>query len=151
MDLSSMTRQTIFQYKSSGGHLADPNKLWPSGVVQYRFYRTFPRCVDLFFFSYDSNFLPRNLQTLVRQAMDYITSSVPCITFEHDRKGNSVNFVLISTGQDTASEIGMRGGKQVLLFNPRSFDNGILRPVHELLHTLGFIHEQSRTLVLTAH
>ena len=28
-------------------HLADPDKLWPSGVVEYKFYKTFPRCVDI--------------------------------------------------------------------------------------------------------
>ena len=24
-------------------HLADPDKLWPSGMVEYKFWRTFPR------------------------------------------------------------------------------------------------------------
>ena len=24
--------------------LADPNRLWPGGVVHYKFYTTFPRC-----------------------------------------------------------------------------------------------------------
>ena len=26
--------------------LADPNRLWPGGVVHYKFYTTFPRCSD---------------------------------------------------------------------------------------------------------
>ena len=24
--------------------LADPDRLWPSGIVEFKFYRTFPRC-----------------------------------------------------------------------------------------------------------
>ena len=28
--------------------LADPNRLWPGGVVHYKFYTTFPRCFHYF-------------------------------------------------------------------------------------------------------
>ena len=29
-------------------HLANPDKLWPSGVVEYKFYKTFPRYFDMY-------------------------------------------------------------------------------------------------------
>ena len=103
-------------------HLADPDMLWPLGIVEYKFYRTFP---------------PRH-QTSVKEAMDYITSRTPCITFlpaDHD----SINYVtIISSGSKCASELGMRGGRQMLWLNSGCFRNGLIIPVHELLHTLGF-------------
>ena len=42
----------------------------------------------------------------------------------------------------------MRGGEQLLYMNAACFDNGLIVPVHELMHTLGFVHEHNRTLVL---
>ena len=42
----------------------------------------------------------------------------------------------------------MKGGEQMLLLNSRCFDQGLIVPVHELMHTLGFVHEHTRTLVL---
>ena len=29
-------------------HLADPKMLWPSGVVEYKFYHSFPRYLNFF-------------------------------------------------------------------------------------------------------
>ena len=106
----------------SNARLADPDLLWPLGIVEYKFYRTFP---------------PKH-QTSVREAMDHITSRTPCVTFvpaNHD----SINYVtIISSGSKCASELGMKGGRQMLWLNSRCFRNGLIVPVHELLHTLGF-------------
>ena len=33
----------------ANAHLADPKMLWPSGMVEYKFYRSFPRCLNIFF------------------------------------------------------------------------------------------------------
>ena len=95
------------------------------------------------------NSLPRRLSAEVRKAMDYITSSTPCITFV-PKTSSSVNYVTILPGPDCSSELGMRGGEQVIYLNSVCFDNGMIVPVHQLLHTLGFVHEHNRTLVLTA-
>ena len=35
-----------------------------------------------------------------------------------------------------------------MYLNSACFDSGLIVPVHELLHTLGFVHEHNRTLVL---
>ena len=42
----------------SNARLADPDLLWPMGIIEYKFYRTFPA----------------KHQTSVREAMDYIQS-----------------------------------------------------------------------------
>ena len=46
--------------------------------------------------------------------MDYITNLFPCVTFELATT-SSPNFVTINPGPDCGSELGMRGGEQVML------------------------------------
>ena len=79
--------------------------------------------------------------------MDYITNLNPCVTFV-PANSSSRNFVTIDSGPTCSSEVGMRGGEQLLYMNAGCFDNGLIVPVHELMHTLGFVHEHNRTLVL---
>ena len=85
--------------------------------------------------------------------MAYITSSTPCVTFVPATFGDSssVNYVTIFPGPDCSSDLGMIGGEQRIFSNSGclSDGNGMIDPVHQLLHTLGFIHEHNRTLVLT--
>ena len=80
--------------------------------------------------------------------MAYITASVPCVSFQ-PVSSSSPNYVTITPGVDCKSDQGMMGGQQMLMLNSRCFHNGLMTPVHELLHTLGFVHEHERTLVLT--
>jgi len=110
-----------------GGHLADQTKLWPSGVVEYKIYHTFPG----------------DLQRKVLVAMTYITTSVPCVSFV-PASPSSVNYVTIYPGRDCSSMVGMRGGNQAIYLNSQCFADGLIRTVHELLHTLGFVHEHER-------
>ena len=84
---------------------------------------------------------------LMRKAMDYITKLTPCVTFV-PANSSGRNFVTIDSGPTCSSEVGMRGGEQLLYMNAGCFDNGLIVPVHELMHTLGFVHEHNRTLVL---
>jgi len=111
----------------AGAHLADPASLWPSGIVEYQFYRTFH---------------PEQRE-IVRKAMDYITSLTPCVTFV-PANSSSVNFVLITPGAKCASELGMKGGRQMITLNSACFRDGMIVPVHQLLHTLGFVEEHTR-------
>ena len=105
----------------SNARLANPDLMWPLGMVEYKFYRSFP---------------PKH-QTMVREAMDYITERTPCVTFML-ADSESINYVtIISSGTKCASELGMRGGRQMLWLNSGCFENGLMIPVHELLHTLG--------------
>ena len=81
-------------------HLADPNRLWPSGVVEFKFFDTFPAAS----------------KEIVLRAMAYITSKVPCITF---REATELvdNYVLIQDGLQCNSELGRTGGVQRLNLN----------------------------------
>ena len=56
----------------------------------------------------------------------------------------ATNVSVIPPGQKCSSEIGMQGGQQVLFMNDECFRNGLMIPVHELLHTAGFVHEHTR-------
>ena len=47
-------------------------------------------------------------------------------------------------GPTCSSEIGMMGGQQILHMNDECFRNGKRSSVHELMHTLGFVHEHTR-------
>ena len=79
----------------------------------------------------------------MREAMDLITNRVSCITFVPALPG-SVNFVTIINGANCSSDLGMTGGEQHIFLNSGCFANGLVKPVHELLHTLGFVHEHTR-------
>ena len=105
----------------SHGHLANPNRLWPSGMVEYKWYQTFEK----------------DLRRKVMEAMAYITRKSPCVTFV-PALPESENYVMIgSGGPRCSSELGMKGGKQRIWLNSGCFDEGLTKPVHELMHTLG--------------
>jgi len=110
-----------------GGHLADPDRLWPSGVVEYKFHHTFPS----------------DDRRMVLDSMGYITASVPCVSFR-PASSSIRDYVMIMIGATCSSEVGRRGGEQVINLNRQCFEDGLITTVHQLLHTLGFVHEQSR-------
>ena len=115
----------------SHAHLTDPNRLWPLGAVEYKWYKKFPH----------------NLRRKLKEAMAYITENIPCVTFE-PADDQSPNYVTIYPGTECSSEKGMRGGNQKITLNSKCFNKRLTKPVHELMHTLGFVHEHNRTLVL---
>ena len=117
----------------SHGHLANVSRLWPSGIVEYKWYHTFPK----------------GDRRKLSNAMTYITENVPCVTFR-PANDQSPNYVTIYPRTECSSQRGMRGGNQALILNSGCFDNGLTLPVHELMHTLGFVHEHNRTLVLAS-
>ena len=81
-------------------HLADPDRLWPSGVVEFRFYDTFPS----------------SSKKIMLRAMEYITSKATCITFREAGELTD-NYVLIQDGLHCNSELGRTGGVQKLNLN----------------------------------
>ena len=78
--------------------------------------------------------------------MDYLTNLFPCVTFV-PAEPKSPNFMTIYPSTECKSELGMIGGNQEMYLNAACFDRGLIVPVHELMHTLGFVHEHNRTLV----
>ena len=82
----------------------------------------------------------------MKKAMDYVEQKMSCITFR-PKTESTYNFVSIHPGPGCESELGMVGGEQRILLNSECFNEkkyGLLKLVHELLHTLGFVHEQNR-------
>ena len=106
--------------------LANPDRLWPAGVVPYKF---------------DVAFTDSDRQKIVKDAMSYITTKVPCVKFENlDKTGRSTSdYVVIRDGLTCDSQLGRRGGEQVINLNRKCFDDGMLTPVHELMHSLGTV------------
>eukprot|EP00092_Neocalanus_flemingeri_P002387 GFUD01002553.1.p1 GENE.GFUD01002553.1~~GFUD01002553.1.p1 ORF type:complete len:448 (+),score=77.44 GFUD01002553.1:123-1466(+) len=121
-----------------GAILADPSRLWPGGIVYYRFDRTFQDRINM---------------DKVRQMMTYIETTVQdsegqsCIIFEENQ--SKIDFVLItadgggiSSGTKCFSQLGRAGGKQILNLDLSCLNNFTI--VHELVHSLGFTHEHNR-------
>ena len=82
--------------------------------------------------------------------MDYITNVIPgCITFREATEMTD-DYLLIRDGFVCNSQLGRVGGEQIMTLGQSCFTDGMITPAHELLHVLGFVHEHTRTLVLTA-
>ena len=111
--------------------LANPDRLWPDGTVPYKF---------------DVAFTNRNRQKIVKDSMAYMTTKVPCVKFENlEETGRSTpDYILIRDGVGCDSQLGRRGGQQVINLNRKCFTDGMQTPVHELMHTIGFLHEMNR-------
>ena len=100
-----LVRNTSLDSSALDAHLADPDRLWPSGLVEYKFYKSFPT----------------SSQKTVKRAMTYITTRVPCITFE-EATTSTVDYVLFRDGLKCNSELGRTGGEQVINLNRCIFD-----------------------------
>lgn len=100
------------------------DKLWPSGVVRFRFAAN----------------VPTQLRNRVEQAIEHIQAQTNITFTNSDGTGD---FVTIRTHAESFSsaELGRQGGEQ---FVNLAVDFDIGGIVHELLHSLGVLHEQSR-------
>lgn len=96
--------------------------LWTNGVVYY---------------SKDSS-LTNEAAKELKKAMDYWTSKTN-ITFQE--RNTEPNYVVVKDSTGCSSNVGMIGGEQIINLNKKcSFGN----VVHEIGHTIGLFHEQSR-------
>ena len=86
---------------SLNAHLANPDRLWPNGLVEYKFYKNFPA----------------SSRKTVKRAMAYLTGKFPgCITFE-EATSSTVDYVLFRDELKCSSELGKTGGEQVIALN----------------------------------
>lgn len=96
--------------------------LWPNGVVYY---------------NKDSS-LTNEAGKELKKAMDYWTSKTN-ITFQE--RTTQSNYVVIKDSTGCSSSVGMTGGEQYINLNKNC---GFGAVVHEIGHTIGLFHEQSR-------
>ena len=94
--------------------------------------------------------------------MAYISGKFPgCIRFE-EATSSTVDYVLFRDELKCSSELGKTGGEQVIALNRyktsrrivctvnilmcyrNCLNNGLMTATHEMLHTLGFVHEHMR-------
>ncbi|ODN02524.1 Zinc metalloproteinase nas-13 [Orchesella cincta] len=106
-----------------------------SGIVNLR-YRWPQRTVP---YDFEPSY-PQDLRTMFNAATAHI-SSLTCIRFTP--RTTEKDYVYVSSGNGCYSNVGKVGGKQIVSL-PRACRN-LGTFVHELIHALGFHHEQSRT------
>ncbi|XP_064648122.1 zinc metalloproteinase nas-15-like [Lineus longissimus] len=100
------------------------NQLWPNGVVHY---------------TIDRGFSSRDIANINAAIADY--NRYTCIKWV--KRTNQRAYVRIFVGGGCFSSIGMSGGRQDLSLGQGC--TGKATVIHEMLHALGFVHEQSRT------
>ena len=82
-------------------HLADPDRLWPNGLIDFKFHKNFPA----------------SSRRTVKRTMAYLTGKFPgCITFE-EATSSTVDYVLFRDELKCRSELGRTGGEQVIALN----------------------------------
>ena len=100
-DILDHQRGSVVDPTMSHAHIADPDRLWPNGVVAFEF---------------DSNF-PRKHRIIMEEVMRYIKEKVLCINFVENTE-ETIDYVLIYPGVDKCeSNLGRVGGQQRLNLN----------------------------------
>jgi len=106
-------------------NIASKGKKWKKGKIPYLISSSFNG----------------NERALIAKAMKQFKKKT-CIKFKA-RKNNNKNYVHIVKGDGCSSMVGPVGGAQRLTLGNGCVQIGVI--VHELLHAVGFWHEQSRT------
>jgi len=127
-------------YEELDAFLADPELLWPNGFVPY--------CFETF--EWEGEFEPILLDEQmdnVTQALGNITMDVPCIKFKRVAEGYHGSHLIFtaSGGAGCYSGVGrdlLGKGQYINLGSPECYAVGTI--IHETIHSLGAVHEQSR-------
>ena len=99
--------------------IIEKDKKWPLGVVPYEISEDFPS----------------EVKESILQKMDEFHNKT-CLEFVSHT--NEEDFVSIEMGEKNSSPVGRHGGKQVVTLTSEA------SALHELMHSIGFWHEQSR-------
>ncbi|XP_021953128.1 zinc metalloproteinase nas-4 [Folsomia candida] len=104
--------------------LLSPARRWPSATIPYQFVSTFPS----------------SYRTVFQSAINYIAGRT-CIRFKP--RYTEYSYVEVNQVNGCSAHVGRIGGRQYIsLANGCNYLGTI---VHEMMHTIGFFHEQSRT------
>ncbi|CAI4232141.1 unnamed protein product [Auanema sp. JU1783] len=101
------------------------HQLWPKGRIPYT--------ISSQYSSYSRSLIAASMQ-------EYSTHT--CIKWVPKENGDA-NYVHIYPDRGCYSMVGKMGGKQMLSLGSGCIQKGII--IHELMHAVGFFHEQSRT------
>ncbi|EPB76305.1 astacin [Ancylostoma ceylanicum] len=101
------------------------HQLWPNGRIPYT--------ISSQYSSYSRSLIAASMQ-------EYSTHT--CIQWV-PKTNNDINYVYIFPDRGCYSMVGKIGGKQSLSLGSGCIQKGII--IHELMHAVGFFHEQSRT------
>lgn len=99
-------------------------KRWPNGRIPYIM---------------ENNFGPEERAAIARGIM--LLQERTCIRFV-PKKSHDKDYVLMKRGPGCAAHVGRIGGQQWVILGTGCY--GIETVTHELMHSVGFIHEQSR-------
>jgi hypothetical protein len=119
LDLTKQASIAKSQNSSWGGH-----RKWINGIVPYT--------INI------GDFSPQDI-SVIKSAFNEI-EAVSNIKFVPAQQ--HFNQVEVYRGQGCSSEVGMTGGRQYLSLGYGCVSKGVV--IHELMHTLGYYHEQSR-------
>ncbi|XP_050736686.1 zinc metalloproteinase nas-4-like [Eriocheir sinensis] len=109
--------------------LIDEKYRWPNGEVPYEI---------------GDGFSEYEMEELYRAMREYDIRTKSCIQFI--KHTNQTDYLVIRSSKfgGCSSSVGRRGGEQTMELDSKCFRKfGTI--LHEMLHTLGFFHEQSRT------
>jgi len=110
--------------RSRRSAVSDHSKLWPAGIIYYEI---------------DTSFGAMSRRMLEKVMEDFQNRT--CIRF--DQHTDQVDYVVFSSWQrGCSSSVGRTGGRQTINLSRGCRTPG--RFEHEIMHALGFIHEQSR-------
>ncbi|XP_055349940.1 zinc metalloproteinase nas-6-like [Paramacrobiotus metropolitanus] len=111
--------------QQSKNFITDDSRKWPRGVVPFKLSSYF-----------------RPLETAkVREALESFTGKTGV---QFKERSSEADYLYIGPGVGCQSYTGRQGGEQLLsLQMPECKDAGLIH--HELMHVVGFYHEQSRT------
>ncbi|CAD6188957.1 unnamed protein product [Caenorhabditis auriculariae] len=101
------------------------HQLWPGGRIPYT--------ISSQYSSYSRSLIASSMADYAQQT---------CVKWV-PKEANDVNYVYIYPDRGCYSMVGKMGGKQSLSLGSGCIQKGII--IHELMHAVGFFHEQSRT------
>ncbi|KAH8293077.1 hypothetical protein KR044_000939 [Drosophila immigrans] len=129
------------------GELA-PTRHWPNATVYYKIEEEFGGCLKRIFVLpsliefcfYSENQHVAHIETGMR-----FIERVSCIRFVPATADNLDYVLIMVSTSGCSSKVGYRGGEQTVKLKPAPLDTGCFKLgtiQHELLHTLGFHHQQ---------
>lgn len=116
--------ENVGALNSQGTYVVDTRLRWTGNTIPYTF----------------ASNVPQTIRDRVQQAASYIGSKTNMKVVPRTTQANYVEFTY-NTGTSCASSLGRVGGRQTITLADRCSAGTI---VHELGHTMGLFHEQTR-------